>query len=106
MAVRVLLTSSGAHSVHGGHGLPLIPLRVVALTGAQAIGPIESPNCIKQPVDHCNAHANTPCQHGGYQLPLIPFWIIPSEKEKHIDLLFVCFFVITFYFKIHFSNLL
>lgn len=82
-----LLTGSRAHSVHGGHGLPLIPLRVVALTGAEPIGPIETPHSVEQPVNDSNTHTDATRQHGGYQLPLVLFWIIPAEKEDT----FVCF---------------
>lgn len=88
-AFHLLLTSSRAHSVHGGHGLPLVLLRVVALTGAEPIGTVEPPHSVKQPVDDCNTHTDTPCQHGCYQLPLVPFWIIPGTIHIY---LFYCYY--------------
>ncbi len=96
-AFDLFLTGSRAHSVHGSHGLPLIPLRVVALTGAEPIGPVEPPHSVKQPVDHCNTHTDSPCQHGGNQLPLVPFWIIPSMKKTKQNKM-ICF--IWYYFQI------
>lgn len=81
-AFHLLLTGSGAHSVHGRHGLPLVPLGVVALAGAEPVGPVEASDGVKQAVDDGDAHADTPRQHGGYEMPLVPFWIIPAEEER------------------------
>lgn len=83
-----LLTGSRANSVHGSHGSPLVPLWVVALTGAEPIGPIEPSHGVKQAVDDCHTHTYTPCQHRGYQMPLVPFWIIPAEKKQHKSIFF------------------
>lgn len=62
--VRILgfiRTSSRADSIHGGHGLPLILLWVVAFTGAKPAGPVKPPHSIKQPVNDCHTHADAPC---------------------------------------------
>lgn len=78
------LTSSGAHSVHGGHGLPVVVLGVVALTGAEAVGPVEPPHSIEQPGDDSDTYTDPPGQHGGHQLPLVPFWVVPEPGTTHI----------------------
>lgn len=80
---QVSLTSSRAQGLHGGHGLPFIPLRVVTLTGAQPVGAVIAAHGVEQPVDHSHANTDAPRQHGGNQLPLVLFWVVPAPQEEH-----------------------
>ncbi|KAG7236762.1 hypothetical protein INR49_029530, partial [Caranx melampygus] len=61
-----VLTSSRADSVHGSHGSPLIPLWVVALTGAEPIGPIEPSHGVKRVVSSTDS-IEKPADHTGCQ---------------------------------------
>ena len=57
------ITCATPGRVHGGHKLPLVSLRVVALYAPQAVGAVEAAYGIEKAVDDGHTHPDAPRLH-------------------------------------------